>query len=160
MTKLEIKACRASYVSEFTSCQYTPLIRMHVSIPVHFKSELELEHIWNKNSPKYQEHWSNYAMASPGAHVWKHENSDLARIVITWFKWRLSVVSDDGRHFDREHIKSMTGQDPIGWVANKVDELMNAPDRRGVKRLPEWVKTYASDLLSGNGVPMREAVST
>lgn len=139
---------RDRYCRQYRQCQYTLACGQFVDFGYHFSKDLQLEHIWNRTSPKHCEHFSNYARVCPAAHDWKHANSAIARIAITWYKWRLATVMHAGpEHFDRAHIKEMTGQDPVGWVAHKVAELKSMPARRGVPRLPEWCERKADQLL-------------
>ena len=75
---------------------------------------------------------------SPSAHTWKHANSVVARIAITWFKHDLAKRTGDWeKHFDRDALRAAAGMDVVGWVEAKLDTV----------DLPAWAEEMAMDFL-------------
>lgn len=127
---------QSDYRKQFPHCQYSEAVSRFIRLPVGF-GHLELDHIWGRCGKK-SEHWSNYAMASHGAHhIWKHHNGVVtSRVAITWYKWRLSL--DDERHFDREALAEMTTfGDVVAWVERKLELVPPWCQRLGEQFLKE-----------------------
>lgn len=136
MSDTAIKQLRADYRKQFPHCQYTKAVGRFIRLPEGL-GHLELDHIWGKYGKK-SEHWSNYAMASHGAHqLWKHHMDVVtSRVAITWYKWRLASATGDSRHFDRDALAELTtGGDVVAWVERKLDTV------------PWWCRRMGEELV-------------
>ena len=143
----DAKEMRAAYLSEWRHCQYAQATRLHVNpfalnrLPRPRQKPIpgtEVEHIWNRRGSK-SEHPSNYASVCRAYHLWKHENSVEARIVIMHFKWKLSIHEERPELFDREALREIAGRDVIGWTEYKVATVA----------LPMWCENLADELIEG-----------
>lgn len=131
----EVRSSRDAYRMRYPHCQYTLAVGGRVHFPAHFGNWLELEHIWGRG--RHGEHWSNYAMASPGAHLWKHGNLAVARVAIMAYKHQLAWATNDWRHFDLQALSAASGCNIRGWLECQIG--------RGI--LPEWCEELAKRLL-------------
>ena len=131
----EVAALKDEYRIQYPQCQYALACGEFVRFPIHFGSWLELDHIWGRD--KCGEHWSNYAIGSCAAHLWKHRNLTVARIAIMAYKYRLAKLTGDGRHFDLDVLEQVSGYRLPGWIENQVAD----------ENLPSWCVDMGKGLL-------------